>query len=66
MSPQMHFKGLVEEFGGISLVEEFGVSWMREAMKYKYSKDPKVAVAGIKVYTGRKWSAKKELRKAEE
>ena len=30
------------------------------------SKDPKVAATGIKIQTGRKWSAKKELWKVEE
>ena len=47
------------------LVEEFVVSRTREAMMYRFSKDPKDVAAGIKVRTGRKWSAKKELGKAE-
>ena len=47
-------------------MEEFVISRMRDAMIYTYSKDPKVVAAGIKVHTGRKWSAKKELEKAEE
>ena len=54
---QLLFKGLVEEFV---------VSRTREAMMYRYSKDPKVAAAGTEVRTGRKWRAKKELGKSEE
>ena len=54
---QLPFKGLVEEFI---------VSRTREACQYRYSKDPKVAGAGIEVRTGRKWSAIKELDIAEE
>ena len=53
---QLPFKGL----------KEFVVLWMREAMTYMYSKDLKVAAAGIKVCTGKKWSAKKDRGKAEE
>ena len=54
---QLPFKGLAEEFV---------VSRTREAMLYRDSKDLNVAAAGIEVCTGRKWSAKKELGKAEE
>ena len=34
-------------------------------MQYKYSRDPKVAAAGVEVHTGRKWSAARELQVAE-
>lgn len=34
-------------------------------MQYRYSKDPKVAAAGIEVRTGRKWKAARELQVAE-
>ena len=54
---QLPFKGLVEEFV---------VSQTREAIMYRYSKDPKVVAAGIEVCSRKKWSAKKELGKAEE
>ena len=37
-------------------------NWTREVMLYK---DPKVAAAGIKVCTGMKWSAMKELGKGD-
>ncbi len=57
IAPQMHFKGLMEEFV---------VSRTREVMLYRDSKDPKVATAGIEVRTGKKWCAKKELGNAEE
>ena len=42
------------------LVREFVVSRTREAMTYWYSKDLKVAVAGIEVHTGRKWKERTE------
>ena len=48
------------------IVEEFVASRTREAMLFRDSKDPEVTVAGIKVCTGRKWRAKKELGKVEE
>lgn len=34
-------------------------------MQYRYSRDPKVAAAGIEVNTGRKWNAARELQVAE-
>lgn len=34
-------------------------------MQYRYSRDPKVAAAGIEVHTGRKWNAARELQVAE-
>ena len=46
--------------------DEFVVSRTREVMLYMDSKNPKVAAAGIEIRTGKKWSAKKELGKAEE
>lgn len=47
-------------FSGLS--EEFVVTQTREAMQYRYSGDHKVATAGIKVHTGRKWSTARELQ----
>lgn len=48
-----------------SLDEEFRVSRTREAMMYRDSKDSRVAAAGIKVRTGRKWKAQEGLEVAE-
>lgn len=50
-------------FIGLSI--ECVVTQTREAMQYRDSRDPKVAAAGIKVCTGRKWSAARELEVAE-
>lgn len=49
-----------------SIVEEFKVSHMREALQYRGSRDSKISAAGIKIQTGRKWSAPSELATAEE
>ncbi|KAL3972927.1 tetraspanin-7 [Sarotherodon galilaeus] len=40
-----------------SLSKEFMVSRSRELLQYRESSDPRVAVAGIEVRTGRKWRA---------
>ncbi|KAL3991499.1 leucine-rich repeat-containing protein 16 [Sarotherodon galilaeus] len=40
-----------------SLSEEFMVSQSRELLQYRESSDPRVALAGIEVRTGRKWRA---------
>ncbi|KAL4008469.1 hypothetical protein ACER0C_002321 [Sarotherodon galilaeus] len=40
-----------------SLSEEFMVSRSRELLQYRESSDPRVALAGIEVRTGRKWRA---------
>ena len=53
---QLPFKGLVEEFV---------VSWTREVMMYRYSKDPKFGAADVELRTGRKWNARKEPGLAE-
>ena len=54
---QFPFKGLLEESV---------VSQTREAMMYRFFKDPKIVAAGIEVCIGRKWSAKKELGNAKQ
>lgn len=51
-SLQLPFRGLKEGFM---------VSRTREALLYRDSRDPKVAAAGIKVRTGRKWKAGEAL-----
>ena len=48
------------------LKEEFVVTRTREAIMYRDSRDLKVAGAGIEIRTGRKWSAVRELKVAEE
>ena len=48
-----------------SLDEEFRVARTREALLYCDSKDSRVALAGITVRTGRKWSAEEGLETAE-
>jgi len=40
-------------------------SHSREALQYRDSNDPKVSTAGIKIHTGRKWSATRERETAE-
>ena len=50
-----------------SLKEEFVVTLaIREAILYRDSRDLKVSGAGIEIRTGRKWSAARELKVAEE
>ena len=46
--------------------EEFVVTRTREAIWYRDSRDLKVSGAGIEIRTGRKWSAARELKIAEE
>lgn len=48
-----------------SLEEEFKVSRTREAGMYRDSSDARVASAGVKVRTGRKFNAHNELERAE-
>ncbi|XP_028310814.1 uncharacterized protein LOC114468234 [Gouania willdenowi] len=48
-----------------SLEEEFKVTRAREVVQYRDSRDPKVAKAGIKVRTGRKWRAENAVQEAE-
>ena len=48
------------------LKEEFLVTRTREAILYRDSRDLKVSGAGIEICTGRKWSAARELKVAEE
>ena len=48
------------------LKEEFVVTRTREAILYRDSRDLKVSGAGIEIRTGRKWSAARELKVAEE
>ena len=45
-----------------SLVEEFKITNTRDLLQYAESEDPKVAAAGIQIRSGRKWSAKRELK----
>lgn len=49
-----------------SLVEEYKVAKERSTIQYNFSDDSKVALAGIEVYTGRKWKARNKLNMAEE
>ena len=49
-----------------SLEEEFKELKTQEQLQYIESNDPKVASAGIQTRSGRKWSAERELRAAEE
>uniref|UniRef100_A0A3B1JAJ2 Reverse transcriptase domain-containing protein n=1 Tax=Astyanax mexicanus TaxID=7994 RepID=A0A3B1JAJ2_ASTMX len=48
-----------------SLEEEFKVTRAREVMMYRDSSDPKVAQAGVRVKTGRKWVADEAVLQAE-
>nr|AAN12398.1 polyprotein [Tetraodon nigroviridis] len=48
-----------------SLAEEFMVTRAREVLQYRESKDPKVALAGIEVRTGRRWRAQEAVDQAE-
>ena len=48
-----------------SVVEEFKITRAREVMLYRDSKDTRVSSAGIVVKTGRKWSAKEAVQRAE-
>ncbi|RXN33229.1 reverse transcriptase [Labeo rohita] len=48
-----------------SLSEEFMVSRARKVLLYRKSADTKVSSAGIKVRTGRKWSAQEAVNQAE-
>lgn len=45
-----------------TVTEEFKVFHIREAMQYR---DPKVSAAGTEIWTGREWSAIRELEMAE-
>lgn len=47
------------------LMAEFVISWRREFLWYRDSKEPKVVAEGIEVHIGRKWSAGSELSIAE-
>ena len=49
-----------------SLVEEYKVAKVRSIIQFKFSKDLKIAGAGIEVSTGKKWKTAKELKIAEE
>lgn len=46
-----------QKFPFSSLSEKFMVSRSRELLQYRESSDPRVALAGIEVGTGRKWRA---------
>ena len=46
-------------------MEEFKITRAREVMLYRDSKDTRVSSAGIVVKTGRKWSAKEAVQRAE-
>ena len=48
------------------LKEDFVVTRTRQAILYRDSRDLKVSGAGIEIHTGRKWSAARELKVAEE
>ena len=49
-----------------SLIEEFKVTKIRTALRYKLPKDEKVTGAGIEVCSDRKWKASRKLQVAEE